>query len=192
MNLDELKQHWQRDAPSSTGWTRREDMGELRARVAKLRRVARARDLRETAIAAVLIGVFLWIAWGAATPLERIGAAITAAGCAFIIVWVRAAGRGREPDTDLPVAKFFRHELAYLDRQVALLRNVLWWYILPLTAGIELGFVGSNRAWPIKAICMLIGVAVAVVVYRLNQAALRTHVAPLRDEVARLLRELEA
>ncbi len=193
MDLESLKERWQRHGAPEPHWRKGEEMNELRAKLANLRRTAARRDRREAVAAIVAAAIFGWVAFVAPRPLARVGAAIIAAGALFIIVWMRAAGGwNREPDVDLPVAEFFRGELRHLDRQYQLLRSVWWWYIGPNLVGVILFFFGGRLSLVPTLGLVAVAVAVAGVVYWLNQVAAREGVLPLRDEVARLLRELDA
>jgi hypothetical protein len=192
MDLESLKERWQRHGAPEPHWTTGEDMHQLRTKLAKLRRTAARRDLREAVAAIVVAAIFGWMAFVAARPLARVGAAIVAAGAIFIIIWMRAAGgRNREPDVDLPVVEFFRLELRYLDRQYRLLRSVAWWYIAPNLVGVILFFLGGRSSIVPMLGFVTVAVLVAAGVYWLNQVAARDVILPLRDEVARLLRDLE-
>lgn len=193
MDLDALKNEWQLRGAPGPEWTRGEDVTTLRERLARLRRIAAARDVREAAAAVLVAALFTWMAVRADHALERAGAIVVVAAAIFMMLWARVAGGGnRGPAADLPVAEFFQHERRYLDRQIHLLRSVLWWYILPNLVGVQLFFLGSGGWTRLTAMFMLLPLAVAVGVYVLNRRAARTELQPLRDEVDRLLRELQA
>jgi hypothetical protein len=192
MELDSLKDRWQRRGGPEPHWQKGEDMNELRARLAGLRETARRRDLRETAAAVFVAALFTWVAFSSDRSLARVGAAIIVAGALFIIIWMPlAGGRNREPERDLPVVEFFRRELRYLDRQIHLLRSVFWWYIAPNLAGLLLFFMGTGRSATVTGALIAMAFALAGAVYWLNRLAARAGLAPLREEVARLLRDLE-
>ena len=192
MELDALKGRWQEHGAPETAWRKEESVENLRAKMAKLRRTAANRDLRETVAAVLVAVIFGWMALWVDRPLARIGAIIIAAGAVFIIVWLRAiGGRNIEPDADLPVREFATRELRYLDRQLALLRSTGWWYVAPNLIGLELFFLGSGHSDVFTAVLMVGAFLLGVVVYWLNQVAAREAILPLRNEVAGLLRELE-
>lgn len=193
MDLDALKEQWQQRGAPGPYWTRGEDMSELRQKLANIRRAAGRRDLREAIAAIAVAGIFTWVGLTAAQPLARAGAWIVVASAFFIIVWSRVAGgRNREPESDLPVVEFFRRELHYLDRQIHLLRSVFWWYSAPNLLGIELFFLASTRSGGIRVALMALPIVIAAGVYRLNRVAADRELQPLRDEVARLLGDLES
>lgn len=192
MDLETLKDQWQQRGAPESHWKKGEDMDGLRKRLADLRRTAWRRDLRETIAAVFVTAFFGWVAVTAEPPLARAGAAVIAAAAVFIIIWMPlAGGRNREPDRHLPVVEFFRRELRYLDRQIRLLRSVFWWYIAPNLAGLVLFFIGTGGSVTVTGALIAMALAVAGVVYWLNQAAATAGIIPLREEVARLLRDLE-
>lgn len=191
MDLDALKDPWQQRGAPAPEWQKGEDMSDLRERMAGLRRAAAARDLREAVAAFAVAGIFTGVAFAASQALARAGAAVVVVSALFIVVWMRVAGgRNREPESDLPVVEFFRRELRFLDRQIRLLRSVFWWYIAPNLIGVELFFLGSGLrgAW---WLLLALPIAIAAGVYWLNRLAARAHLQPLRDDIARLLRDLE-
>lgn len=193
MELDILKERWQQRGAPEPHWEKGEDMGEIRTKLAQLRRTAWRRDLRETIAAVFVAGLFAWVAFTAPQPLARIGSMVIVAAAIFIIVWMRlAGGRNLEPDPGLPVVEFFRRELRYLDRQIHLLRSVFWWYIAPNLVGVALFFIGASRSRVATGVFLLVMVGMSTAIYWLNQMAARTRLMPLREEVARLLHELEA
>jgi hypothetical protein len=192
MELDLLKDRWQQRGAPEAHWKKGEDMGELRRKLGELRRTAWRRDLRETIAAVLVAALFTGVALTARQPLARVGSMIIVAAALFIIVWMRVVGgRNLEPDPGLPVVEFFRRELLYLDRQIHLLRSVFWWYIAPNLVGVTLFFVGAARSTFATAIFLMTTVGLSAAVYWLNQMAARTALVPLREEVARLLLELE-
>lgn len=102
--------------------------------------------------------------------------------------WTRQRGRARP---DLPLAEFCAVELACVDRQIWLLRNINWWYTGPTLFGccvFLLGTLLSLSGLPAWAWCVAIAIFFAYfllgwVVYGLNQKALRTELLPLREEL---------
>lgn len=192
MELDALKDRWQRRGAPEPEWRKAEAMSDLRGRMERLRRTAAARDLREAVAAFIVVGIFTWTAFVAPQPLARAGSIVIVISALFVVIWARVAGgRNRELETGLPVVEFFRRELRYVERQIRLLRSVFWWYIAPNLIGVELFFLGFRDAGRVIWLLLAFPVVIAVVVYWLNRLAARTHLEPLRDEIVRLLRDLE-
>jgi hypothetical protein len=192
MDLDRLKQRWQEQPAPSAEWQQGEDVEELRKKLNDLRRTAAARDLREYSAVAVVAPIFAWVAVVAPRPLAQAGAAVIVLASIFIVVWMwMAGGRHKEPETDLAVVEFFARDLRYVERQIRLLQTVLWWYLGPLFIGLTLFFLGAAAPMAMRALLIAVGIATAAVIYRMNQAAARS-LMPLRDDIARMLRDLQS
>ena len=96
------------------------------------------------------------------------------------------------PSIQASVLECSREHLAWLDRQIVLLKNVIWWYVAPLCVGCLLfgwGLAhGSMLAFALHTVIVL---AVGAGIVLLNQYAVRRSLQPVRDEVARLIDSLE-
>jgi hypothetical protein len=89
--------------------------------------------------------------------------------------------------------------LAEVDHQIRLLRNVFWWYLLP--PGLSILAFLAQVTWQMQDGGWLTAVsatgAVLIVglvyggIYRLNQFAVRSELAPRRHELATLLADLQ-
>jgi hypothetical protein len=192
MELDNLKDGWQQRGAPEPHWQKGADMVELRRNLENLRRTSWRRDLRETIAALFMAVTFTWVAFHIDGRLAQVGAAVIVVSALFIIVWMPlAGGRNREPDRDLPLGEFVRRELRYLDRQIGLLRSVFWWYSAPNLAGLVMFFLGAGRSATMITILVGATLAVDAGIYWLNQVAAAA-LMPLRDEVAGLMRDLEA
>jgi len=98
-----------------------------------------------------------------------------------------------------PLRQGVENSLAQVDHQIWLLRNVLWWYLVPLAPAI-LAFSGQV-AWRERSggwlTALVIGAVVTMVVivfagvYWLNQYAVRSELEPRRQELEALLTSLE-
>ena len=96
-----------------------------------------------------------------------------------------------------PLAHCIKVSLAQVEHQIWLLRNVLWWYLLPFTVGIALFW--SHVAWQARdnvAGLKFIGLCFAGLfvlytgIYYLNQYAVRKGLIPRRRELESLLKNL--
>jgi hypothetical protein len=97
-----------------------------------------------------------------------------------------------------PLRQHVLHSLAQVERQIWVLRNVLWWALVPCALA-ALAFVG-HIAWldrtPGWLTLVVLGFVVAVIggvlvfVYWLNRLALRRHLEPRRQELQALLQGL--
>ena len=194
MELDTLKEAWQRQTPTASLMEGGLDMAGLLAKLDRLEDTVRMRDVRETIAALFVMAFFTWRAVVAHEAIERAGAAIVVVGAAFIILWSRHKSSGRRAEAfggDLPIVQFCRRELARVDAQMHLLRTVWLWYVAPTIIGLELMML---RRWDLpdarQIVAMSIVLAVGVAIAWLNIVAARHELLPLRDELAARIAEL--
>jgi hypothetical protein len=196
MDLDDLKSAWQAQGSGSPGVpTGREDtMTALLAKLEGLERDVRRRDLSETIVALGVMALFGWYAMTYEGTLSRVGALLVVAGSAFIIVWSRrAATPARQSgfESDLPLVQFCRRELERVNAQIRLLRGVWWWYVAPITIGVELMVLGSDARGPLAKILISgVVVAVGVGIHLTNVYTARHALEPLRTELEARMKEL--
>jgi hypothetical protein len=197
MELDDLKSVWQAQGSGSPGAAagREDTMTALLAKLEGLERDVRRRDLSETIVALGVMALFGWFAMTHDGTLSRAGALLVVAGSAFIIVWSRrAATPVRRPagfDSDLPLVQFCRRELERVDAQIRLLRGVWWWYVAPITIGVELMVLGTDARGPwTKALISVFVVAVGVTIHLINVYTARHALEPLKAELEARTKEL--
>jgi hypothetical protein len=192
MTLDDWKDTWQ--AADDTSDPARSD--EELLRLVKEKSEAfdekiRRRDRRE-GIAAAL--VFLFFATQLLDPswIVRAGALLVMGSSAFIYWTLRRARSGYAPPApDQPVVETLRTEREKVDEQIRLLETVFWWYLLPLGIGVLL-VVGGNAglSWFTLGYGAFV-VALGAGLYYLNQREVRQTLRPRREELTRLLRQVE-
>ena len=113
-------------------------------RTRKLDRQIASRNTRECLAAAAVTVFFGWLAWRAPGLLERVGWTITAASGIWIVFYILRFGGGPgRPDRSASVAAYAALLAQGYDRQIRLLRNVKYWYLLPIWVGVATGMVGT-------------------------------------------------
>lgn len=192
MTFDELRTPWQETNCGSTSLEKRE---ELVVRVC--RRVERTgasivrRDVIETLAAVFVIlcfgGMFLTIDG----VVAKIGAATVVLGAFYIVYRLYQARMDRKLSRlDDSVRDFYKTEIERLNRQIDLLRSVLWWYISPLMVGANLIFFGVNGIGIGSIGYLIFTLFFGWGIYWLNQNAVVKTLVPLRNELEGLLKEL--
>jgi len=201
MNLDDLREPWQRRNREFTGATLKELAKAVATRAATFERDIRRRDWIETAAAVFVIGVFGSCVFQSTFPLiARLGMALIILGTLEIVIvlhWTRR--RGGPPGADLPLADYFSGQLVRVERQIWLLRYVNWWYSSPPLIGACIFFFGGLFAEPLPwqisvpvfaALCGLV-LLFGWKVYRINQRAVDKELLPLQRELAELCASLK-
>lgn len=182
MDFEQLGNTWRNrpadPAKPSTG----ELMSSIRARSIALDRTLKHRDRIETWAALLVFPIFAWTSVAGRFTVSRIGSGVLAAACLFIPLWLRRARR-KALDPGLPLTGALAMERARVAEQVRLLKTVLWWYLLPLGAGVLLFLAGPLKSpWLIGLATLGVG-AFYGWIYQLNQRAIREELVPRLDEL---------
>lgn len=157
------------------------------------------RDVREVGISLVMVllwfylGIWLSLPW---TWYLTVPALVWIAG---YMLADRIRHKRQPPEPGEPLRDCVESSLAQVEHQIWLLRNVFWWYLLPLALSM-LAFL-AQVAWEGRAGGWLAALAIAPVVvvvvivfacvYWLNQFAVRSALEPRRQELEALLTSLK-
>jgi hypothetical protein len=199
MNFDELQKTWQSQDPGAKVTVNADALlNEVRRNQQHFRATIFWRDVREAGMAAVLAWLFLY--WGIRDrdwSMYLLSFACLGVG-AFMLVdrWLQ---HGKRPITNDPLRTCIEASLLQVNHQIWLLKNVFWWYLLPLAAAI--GVSTGVSIWQSRhagfvvltgwGVFILAGVLVYWGIYRLNQFAVRKSLEPRRQELESLLAGLD-
>ena len=157
------------------------------------------RDVREVGVALLLIAVWIYTGVRNSSPWTWYLAIPGLIWIAAFLLASRVRQRRRPPASGQPLRQGLESSLAEVEHQIWLLRNVFWWYLLPIALP-ALAFFGQS-AWKERAggwwTALALGGAAAVAgiilagVYWLNQKAVRAELEPRRQELEALLRSLQ-
>lgn len=199
MSPDEYQEAWQAEASRTRVKVDADLMlQEVRRAQERFRTMILMRDYREAGIAILLIPVWFFLGIKFSEPWTwylTVPALIWVAG--FIIV-DRKRNKPKRTQPDDPLLDSARASLVEVEHQIWLLKNVIWWYLLPLLIPI-LVFVGhvvlqiSHSWWgAIGAAAPMYAVLVALYtgIYYLNQYAVRAQLEPRRQELLTLTASL--
>lgn len=209
MNFDDLKDVWQ--AAPAAHPPRAIDEALLHSVRQGSRKFDRAifwRDVREVAASLVVALVFGHIAWSAqaegspAWPAWL--ATVLPLGVAAFFLVDRARSRRRHGPSGADVLTELDRAIAAVRHQITLLRNVLWWYLLPLGLSVVLLAlqivlylpmnVPPEVALAVKIVVALVAIGPAFAfhwwVWKLNQKAVRDDLEPRLAELLERRREI--
>jgi hypothetical protein len=104
----------------------------------------------------------------------------------------------RSPDPGEPLVQCVESSLAQVDHQIWLLRNIGWWYLLPLAVPalafvLHVGWQTRKGGWGTALGTAMVGAVVGLTLawaYRMNQVAVRDNLEPRRRELQALLEGL--
>jgi CubicO group peptidase (beta-lactamase class C family) len=197
MNFEELQKAWRsQDAGAKVTINTAALMKEVRRNQGQFRGTIFWRDVREVGVAAFLTWLFLH--WGIRDHNWSLYP--VAFGCFFVgafIVVDRLIQHQRRPMMNDSLHGCIESSLTHINHQIWLLKNVFWWYLLPIESG--LGIFIANQVWRERhaGLPVMIGLLAYVLfcgvtcwgIYWLNQFAVRKNLEPRRQELETLLAE---
>lgn len=192
MTFDDLREQWQESNAQATNQQLREEALVRVCRGAeRIKAKVLSRDIIETVAA---IGAFLFFGiaiFNMPSLMARIGTAIILVWCVQV-VWRLHHTRlkGRMTKIDLTVCQYYQREVEDVERQIAMLRNILWWYVLPGFVGVNLVFSGLSASLLVSGVYFVVTLLFCGGVVWLNHRAVRITFLPLRKEINALLDEL--
>ncbi|MCI0333139.1 MAG: hypothetical protein L0228_07945 [Planctomycetes bacterium] len=190
MSLDDLQQTWQSQPSSRLRIEPELLLRELRHNQRSFKRTIFWRDFREVFVAAAVAVLFIWDGLsGHGWPWVLLGGTCIWVG-GFILV-DRFRRRGRSARFGDSLLGCVEASLEDVEHQIWLLKNVLWWYILPPAVGMLIVFVhstmnmeeASSLRWAVFAATVTFCGLVCAGVYWVNQYAVRASLEPRRQEL---------
>jgi hypothetical protein len=197
MNPDDFKQAWQRQTPHLASEPQLL-LQELRRNEQQFASTIFCRDAREIIVALVLLPVWVIMGISLSSPWTWYLAIPGIVWVAGFLVVDRLRHKPRAPQPGEPLRECGRRSLEQVEHQIWLLRNVLWWYLLPLMVPVfvfigHVAWLDRGEGWENvfdSAPPIVVVVLVTVVIYWVNQLAVRKVLAPRRDELRTLLASL--
>ncbi len=190
MHDDALKEIWRgqsiEPAPPLPG---AEQLAAMKSRMKNMDRTLRGRDWRENIAAVFVMIVFAAYFFIFPSPLSRLGSVLVILGSIFVMAyptWRKRRVPKAAPDASM--MQSLEAELQKINVEIALLRTVLWWYILPGPIGVVLFMAGLNNSITFALVIALFGIAFDAFLYWLNQVACDKAFVPLKRELESLLR----
>jgi hypothetical protein len=166
----------------------------VQQRCAGMERIVHRRDLREIVACLVVVAAFvaMWPLYRS-SPVALVGVALIILSAVIITRVLLSAGKPDPIPFDATVVECSRNRLAWIERQIRLLRSVLWWYVVPLFSGVLLlgwGIYGGSLI-PFGMHAVII-VVVGTGIVLLNRWAVRVSLQPVRDDLVHLIEALES
>lgn len=200
MNLDDIQKAWQaQDSTVRISIPPDSLLKEVRRNDLYFRAMIFWRDVREVGVAAVMAAFFFYTA---ATDKEWLFflLGLTTAWVGLFMVVDRLLQKRKESAPDESLVASAERALQQVEHQIWLLKNVLWWYILPPGSAVVI-LIGSATwavTWALRSWvellkgggAILLAIAIFYGVYLLNQYAVRAELQPRQAELKSLLETL--
>jgi len=137
------------------------------------------RNVREYVASAVAVGLFTYFFATSHDALSRVTFALFIAGMVWIVVQLHRLGSAKSLPVGLDTSSSLRLYRAELERQLAVVKNVFWWYLAPLVPGFVVYTIGyavkvpRPVAWAGLALMDVIIAGMFYGVWRMNMRAAR-------------------
>jgi hypothetical protein len=199
MNFEDMQKAWQsQDAGAKVTINADVLLKEVRRNQQHFRAGIFWRDVREVGVAAFMTWLFLhWAIRDREWALCLLGFAC--AGVGAFLLGDRWLQRKKQPARTDTVRACAESSLTQVNHQIWLLKNVFWWYLLPILVG--LGALIGSVMWQTRSAewAVITGLAAFALVcglifwgiYKLNQLAVRKYLEPRRQELETLLSSLK-
>jgi len=194
MNFDDSQKAWQsQDAAAEVTINADLLLKEVRRNQWQFWATIFWRDVREVGVAILLAIYFAYHGWRNHDWTDELSAAACLGIGAFMVV-DRMLQRKKQPVVNHSLKDCITASLAQVNHQIWLLKNVFWWYLLPLliTSAISMTYSAlhvrhfGRGAIAGEIIAVLLVASIFWGVYRLNQAAVRRSLEPRRQELETL------
>ena len=184
MNFESLQQRWQQQETRSQV---KVDASLILQEVRRNHRSFQAmifwRDFREVG-AALFVAVFIiihgrdWTDWLLA---------VAGSGVGIFLLRDHLRQRKQRPRASEDLRLYVQHSLGEVRHQSWLLRNVLWWYLLPLMVPMLISIAVQADTVRQGVRQSVVIVVMTWLIYKLNQHAVRKQLVPREQELERLL-----
>jgi hypothetical protein len=158
------------------------------------------RDVREAGGSFIMMIVFIILAF----VMNTLSLLFPAAACLFVAVYMvidRIKLRIRHPYSkqNASLIEAVANSIVHVDHQIWLLKNVLWWYLMPFALGISAFWLWI--LWQAREVlvvrffitgCFVFLFITYYGVYRLNQQAVKKELQPRKEELETLLESISA
>jgi len=199
MNFEDLQKAWQsQDASAKITINADVLLKEVRRNERQFRATIFCRDVREVGVCALMAVGFL--GWGIHRQwwsLYLLSFCCIFVGAFFLLD--RRTQRRKQPAKSDSLQACIENSLFEVNHQIWLLKNVFWWYLLPILIG--LGAFSAQMLWADREVGLAKVIARGGIfiltygftygfVYWINQRAVRVQLTPRRQELETLLASL--
>jgi phosphoglycerol transferase MdoB-like AlkP superfamily enzyme len=198
MNFEELQKAWQSQDPGANVMINADGLlKEVRRNQQQFRMTIFWRDVREIGVAFLLTVLFLYQGMRHHDWTDYVLASACFGVGTFMVV-DRLLQRRKQPASSDSLKTCIEGSLLQVNHQIWLLKNVLWWYLMPFTVALGISichsaWLAQNPGFSAMIVWVISALFVALVywgIYRLNQYAVRKSLEPRRQELDTLLAAL--
>lgn len=168
------------------------NLNDMNQAIKKFERRITRRNNREIAVAICSIAVFVVFAYIKTTLTAKLGAILIILYAANVIYRLRKT-ESKQPTFDVTrsmKAQLIDYQL-YIKEERKLLKNITYWYLLPMLPGLVLFFIGSGTSIIAAVVYFVVLAIMFTGIYHLNQKAVKVNMNPLIEDIDKALATLE-
>jgi len=198
MTFDDLKNKWHKQEHGKLIISEDILLKEVRRNKKSFELLIFWRDVREGGVSFLLAGFFGY----QAIKMNVWSLYITAISVLFVGIYLvadRMIQKKKICQREKNLNEYIQISLTQVEHQIWLLKNVFWWYLLPVLFGVAIFF--AHVAWNLRSsgrvfwehIFRSAGILIVVNwgVYKLNQYAAKKALEPRKDELEQLLSQFK-
>jgi len=191
MNDQELKKIW-KDASINDRiqLNHQKILNDMNIANKKIDKQIKYRNIAEIGASIFVIFIFSRMALNAKDGLVKFGAALVIPAAIFIIYKLLSVQNKRKPNgIALSIKDQLMHRKNYLINEKALLKNILFWYILPLMIPVVIISIGSSVSFVATLLYLCFVAGFSYYIFRLNQKAAKKfdpHIEQLENAIQQL------
>jgi Flp pilus assembly protein TadB len=192
MELNELKHTWENQHNDLNDYTRSELVTIVNNKLSTIEQQIKSRDRREIIACVIMIIFFSFVFFTANSVWHQAGSMVIILSAFFIWFKLKTAQRqalDQERSANRSLREHLKFELQMLREQKKLLKDVVWWYILPLCIGLILFAISFGLLARIIYIAVVVLVGLAL--WKINRRAAKREFDPILKEIKEALRSLD-
>ncbi len=156
----------------------------------RLDKAIKNRDRLEIAVGLLVSVAFTFVAIFS-TGLKQVGAVLIVLYGIWVVVVLRFFRRKHPKSMHQPSIVFLNDYLEYMKSQRQLIKNVIWWYILPAFVSQLFFLLGVSSSPGSTAVAILVTVGIMVFIARINRKAVKTQFDPIIQQLQEVIASLQ-
>lgn len=193
MTEEQLKEIWQSaNDKNETINFHTLNLKEMNQQIKKFEKTITARNNREIVAAIFVIAGFGYYAFTIPTLLGKLGS-IWTIGYGIWIIYKLKKVEAKQPGFNIEHS--IKQQLVdyqeYVKSEQRLLKDILYWYLLPILPGMILFLLGTGKEWSDLLVGLSFMLIIFIAVYLLNKEAAEKQFTPLLTDIEKTLQNLE-
>lgn len=196
MEFDELKRTWkEQKSNTDMDYSKSEILMLINNKMLSFEKDIKSRDRLEIIACILVMILFGFTLFTTESIWKQAGSVVIILSAAYI--WYKLKRTQKETfedeySPDRPMIKYLNLELQSIRKHKKMLKNVAWWYLLPMLVGVLLFTIGFSTSLLAKVIYMAVVLLFGGFVWKLNQNAVQKKFDPMIAEITEAIEVLKS